>query len=55
MNFKDYDQTLGVEADAKPDDINLSYRRLARKYHSDVSSETDAEERFTAVKEAYQD
>src|SRR5256885_1507288 len=54
MEFKDYYATLGVERDAKPDDIKRAYRKLARKYHPDVSKEPDAEARFKDVSEAYE-
>ncbi len=54
MQFKDYYHTLGVARDAKPDEIKRAYRRLARKFHPDVSKEPDAEERFKEVQEAYE-
>lgn len=54
MKFKDYYDILGVSRDASQDDIKRAYRKLARKYHPDVSKETDAEERFKAVGEAYE-
>src|SRR5690606_30134480 len=54
MEFKDYYKILGVERNASQDDIKRAYRRLARKYHPDVSKESDAEARFKEMKEAYE-
>ena len=54
MEFKDYYDTLGVKPDASEADIKSAYRRLARKFHPDVSKEVGAEERFKAVNEAYE-
>lgn len=54
MEFKDYYKTLGVERDAPQEEIKKQYRRLARKFHPDVSKEPDAEERFKEVAEAYE-
>jgi curved DNA-binding protein len=54
MDYKDYYATLGVARDAKPEDIKRSYRKLARKYHPDVSKEPNAEEKFKEVQEAYE-
>jgi curved DNA-binding protein len=52
MRFTDYYEVLGVKPDASETEIKSAYRRLARKYHPDVSKEPDAEERFKAVNEA---
>jgi len=54
MKYKDYYATLGVARDASDDDIKRAYRKLARKYHPDVSKEPNAEERFKEVSEAYE-
>lgn len=54
MEFKDYYKTLGLEAGAGEAEIKAAYRRLARKFHPDVSKEAGAEERFKAVNEAYE-
>jgi curved DNA-binding protein len=54
MEFRDYYDTLGVARDATQDDIKRAYRKLARKYHPDVSREPDAEDRFKEVSEAYE-
>ena len=53
MGSKDYYKILNVSKTAKKDEIKKSYRRLARKYHPDVSKEKDAETRFKEVNEAY--
>jgi curved DNA-binding protein len=54
MKYKDYYAILGVPRTASADDIKAAYRRLARKYHPDVSKEPDAEERFKDLAEAYE-
>jgi curved DNA-binding protein len=54
MKFKDYYEVLGVARDASQDDIKRAYRRLARKFHPDVSKESNAEDRFKEAKEAYE-
>jgi curved DNA-binding protein len=54
MEFRDYYQTLGLQRSATADDVRKAYRRLARKYHPDVSKEADALERFKQVQEAYE-
>ncbi len=54
VEFKDYYKVLGVEAGAGEAEIKASYRRLARKFHPDVSKEAGAEEKFKAVNEAYE-
>ena len=52
--FKDYYATLGVAPTATAEEIKRAYRKLARKYHPDVSKETDATERFKTLGEAYE-
>lgn len=52
MQYKDYYKTMGVAKDATQDEIKRAYRKLARKYHPDVSKEADAEARFKEVNEA---
>ncbi len=50
---RDYYEILGVPRNASQDEIKAAFRRLARKYHPDVSAEPDAEERFKEINEAY--
>jgi curved DNA-binding protein len=54
MEYRDYYETLGVPRTASADDIKKAYRRLARKFHPDVSKEQDAEAKFKQVQEAYE-
>ena len=54
MEFKDYYKVLGVDADADQKAIKAAYRKLARKYHPDVSKEKDAELKFKDLGEAYE-
>jgi len=54
MEYKDYYEIMGVDKDATQDQIKRAYRKLARKYHPDVSKERDAEQKFKEVGEAYE-
>jgi len=54
MEFKDYYAVLGVEPGSGESEIKQAFRRLARKYHPDVSKEKGAEDRFKAINEAYE-
>jgi curved DNA-binding protein len=54
MEYKDYYQIMGVDRGASQDEIKRAYRKLARKYHPDVSKEADAEKHFKEVGEAYE-
>lgn len=54
MKFVDYYQVMGIAEDASADTIKKVYRKLARKYHPDVSQETDAEAKFKELGEAYE-
>lgn len=54
MEYKDYYKIMGVDRNAGQEEIKRAYRKLARKYHPDVSKEPDSEARFKAVGEAYE-
>lgn len=54
MEYKDYYKTLGIDRTASADELKRAYRKLARKYHPDVSKEKNAEDKFKAVQEAYE-
>jgi curved DNA-binding protein len=54
MEFKDYYAIMGLTRDATAEQIKGAYRKLARKFHPDVSKEADAEARFKEVGEAYE-
>ncbi len=54
MQFKDYYEVLGVKPEATDAEIKSAYRKLARKFHPDVSKEAGAEEKFKSVNEAYE-
>ena len=53
MNKKDYYEVLGVSKTASDDEIKIAFRKLAKKYHPDVSKEPDAAEKFKEAQEAY--
>ena len=53
MEYRDYYKIMGVGRDATQDEIKRAYRKLARKYHPDVSKDPDAEQRFKELGEAY--
>src|SRR5687767_2105883 len=54
MSKRDYYEVLGVNKGASNDEIKKAYRQLARKYHPDVSQETEAETKFKEINEAYE-
>jgi curved DNA-binding protein len=54
LEFRDYYRTLGVARDAPADEVKKAYRKLARKYHPDVSKEPEAGKRMQEVNEAYE-
>lgn len=53
MDFKDYYTMLGVDRDVTADDLKKAFRKLARKFHPDISKEADAELRMKEINEAY--
>lgn len=54
MQFRDYYEIMGVDRDATQDEIKRAYRKLARKYHPDISKDPDAETKFKEMGEAYE-
>ena len=54
MEYQDYYRTLGIGKSAAEEEIQKAYRKLARKYHPDVNKESEAENRFKEINEAYQ-
>lgn len=54
MEYKDYYKIMGVDRNATQDDIKRAYRKLARKYHPDVSKESGAQGKFQEMQEAYE-
>ena len=53
MNKRDYYEVLGVDKNASEADIKSAFRKLAKRYHPDVSKEENAAEKFKEVQEAY--
>ena len=53
MSSKDYYTLLGIKENATDGEIKKAYRRLAKKYHPDVNTEAEAEDKFTQIQDAY--
>ena len=54
MQYKDYYSILGLARSSSAEDVKRAYRKLARKYHPDVSKERNAEDKFKELQEAYE-
>ena len=54
MQYQDYYKSLGVKKGASKEEISKAYKKLARKYHPDVNKESDAEDKFKKISEAYE-
>ncbi len=54
MEYKDYYKIMGLDSNATPEELKRAYRKLARKFHPDVSKETNAEQKFKELGEAYE-
>src|SRR5580698_2955602 len=54
MQYRDYYEILGLTRSADADEVKRAYRKLARKFHPDVSKEKNAEDKFKEVQEAYE-
>jgi len=54
MQYRDYYEMMDIKRDATPDEIKKAYRKLARKYHPDISKEKNAEKKFKEAGEAYE-
>jgi curved DNA-binding protein len=54
VGYRDYYEVLGVDREASPEEIQRTYRQLARRYHPDVNKDPEAESRFKEISEAYE-
>src|SRR5208337_2294309 len=54
VTYRDYYEILGIKRGASQDEVQRAYRKLARKYHPDVSKASDAEEKFKEINEAHE-